>query len=377
MGFPKSWRTLEIEQQCRFGFTADKVDLFVDSWTSVQDYAYILHDKDIKADGSPKEPHIHLMIRFTGPTPTENILARAKSVFGNDTTVTISQMEKCKKWTSAIAYLTHSNAKNKHQYADDEVYSNYPWTSDRDLALEESGDARLAEIQALIDSEVLRGFNIPQYMDMAEYDKYKKKIDNYFDYVSLRKLQDPNRNIDVMYVQGESGTGKTTFAKSFCARHGFSYIVSSGSNDPLQDYNGQDALIIDDFRPRGWHMDDLLKLLDNNTGSSAKSRYHNKQMFFCKLIVLTSVVSLDEIWSNLADEDEKFKEPIQQLLRRVGIRATVLSKKIYIDIGDRHFIDDNPVAKMDKAVNTRNALDLVRSYGFQSYQPEVKYNPFA
>ena len=47
-------------------------------------------------------------------------------------------------------------------------------------------------------------------------------------------------------------------------------------------------LILDDLRPSCIGLSDLLKMLDNHTSSSVKSRYYNK-VLECKLIIITSI----------------------------------------------------------------------------------------
>ena len=47
----------------------------------------------------------------------------------------------------------------------------------------------------------------------------------------------------VYWISGMPGVGKTTLAKMICENSGWSYAISSSSNDALQDYNGQDCLI--------------------------------------------------------------------------------------------------------------------------------------
>lgn len=371
-GCPSTWRTLEIMQQCRYGFTEDKVGEFVTDWSPLEKYAYILHDKDIVLEGpnkgDPVEPHIHLMLKFKYPYQTDEILSRAKNIFGEYTdpdgtcfeVIRPQNLQKCQKWNSAIAYLVHANAPAKYQYEDSAVVSNYDWTEDK-----EPGDPRWDSLLALIASDELRPFNYSKYMTDKEYHKYKKKMESAFEYYGSVKLLNPNRHMRVMYVQGESGTGKTTFAKKWCVDHNLSYAVSSSSNDPLQDYNGQDALILDDFRPRCWHMDDLLKLLDNDTLSSGKSRYHNKQMFYCRLIILTSVVPLSDIWSNLADEDEKFKEPVNQLLRRIGMKVIVRKNTILFSNASIYSYIPNPVLSLPKSGDADSLLSFPEGYDVQ------------
>lgn len=363
---PSSVRSIEIMQQVSYGWNVDNVKKYLDGWSSVQDYAFILHNKDTRDDGALKAPHIHLMIRFKNPMPFENILARANNVFGDgQEIIKFQHLQKCFNWKSCIAYLTHSNDKSKFQYEDSEVISNYEWQSDRDCAVAVKKDLRKDEILDLINKEILREFNIHDFVTLDEYCKYKKFINSAFEYVYNRHLADSDRKIVVMYVQGESGSGKTTFAKEFCKQQGYSFAVSSSSNDIMQDYRGQDALILDDFRPYDWNLIDLIKLLDNHTSSSVKSRFHNKFMCYCKLIILTSVMSLDDVWSKFEDKDDSFKEPKQQFFRRVSMRAFVTDNKVELHINHDVYEVDNPCKKFIKDSSFDDSVSLAKLFGFK------------
>lgn len=317
---PKSYKTVEIEQQVRFGFTSEFVEKALREWSVVKDYAYILHDKDTKENGEVKEPHIHLMIRFNDSVPTTAILSRFHNavVIDGKTYVTVAEnnLQKCHKWTSAIAYLTHSNRLDKYQYSDDEVKSNYNWVADKETALNPIKDERLNAIITAIDSEKMRRYNYNDFVTAQEYVKYKRQIDDAFKYVNDRNISKGMvKDMRVMFITGASGTGKTTYAKNFCDEHNLSFYVSSGSNDVLDGYGGQDVIILDDLRPSCMGLSDLLKLLDNNTSSTIKSRYINKSISYCRYIVITTVLDIDTFFSNVFQEE---KEPIVQLKRRCG-----------------------------------------------------------
>ena len=60
-------------------------------------------------------------------------------------------------------------------------------------------------------------------------------------------------------------------------------------------------------------MSDFLKLTDNNTDSLVGCRFYNKSISECKLLIVTSVKSIYEFYSNALQED---KEPQLQLFRR-------------------------------------------------------------
>ena len=68
---PKTWKTCEIIQQLEY-MNAEDVESGLDH-NAIKDYAYILHDKDVNDDGSPKAAHWHIYIRFKDSTPTDSI----------------------------------------------------------------------------------------------------------------------------------------------------------------------------------------------------------------------------------------------------------------------------------------------------------------
>ena len=126
---------------------------------------------------------------------------------------------------------------------------------------------------------------------------------------------------------GDSGTGKTSYAKEIAYNNHYSYYVSSGSNDVLDDYKGEDCIILDDLRPSCLGLSDLLKMLDNNTASTVKSRYKNK-VLECKMIIITTVLDIDTFFSNVFKED---KETVIQLKRRCTTLVTMTEKNISVE----------------------------------------------
>ncbi len=126
-------------------------------------------------------------------------------------------------------------------------------------------------------------------------------------------MTNADRNIHVMIFTGDTGTYKTTYAKQYCRNLKKSFCVSSSSNDPMQDYKGEDVLILDDIRDTTFRFHDFLKVLDNHTNSSIASRYSNKA-FIGDTIIITSSQKLSQWYY-----DEK-KEDKEQLYRRITIQ---------------------------------------------------------
>lgn len=342
---PKSYKTVEIEQQLRFGFTREICEKILTDWSVVKDYAWIVHDKDIQKDGSPKEPHIHCMLRFNGAVPTTAILARVKAICGSDDVIKEEQLQKCKAWKSAVAYLTHENVTGKHIYDRSEIVSNYNFEEDIEGALTEKH--RLNLLLEGIGNGAIKDYNIYEHCTVQEYSNWKTKIDSAFAYRAKMLLNKGDRNMKCMYIQGDSGTGKTSYAKQVCEDKEYSYFVSSGSNDVLDGYGGQDAIILDDLRPNALSLADLLKMLDNNTSSSVKSRYRNK-VLDCRLIIITTTLDINTFFRQVFQEQP---ETAKQLRRRcetlVKMTAETMepfaydkNNDVYISIGKM----PNPIA---------------------------------
>ena len=91
------------------------------------------------------------------------------------------------------------------------------------------------------------------------------------------------------------------------------YAVSGEERDPLEDYDGQPAIVLDKIRPSSMKLTSFLKLVDNNTESKAGARYHGKTLIECKLIIITSILPINNFFAKLQDND---KETAVQIKRR-------------------------------------------------------------
>lgn len=339
-------KLFEIMQQVEY-IDINKVHDILEHKTAIQDWAYVLHDKDVLEDGSLKKPHYHIAVRLKDSYDTkyvsqwfdikENYISKVKG-----------------KWADMLKYLTHANAESKFQYSKDSVQSNFDW---QDVVAKaeklKRGEARKNEIIEHIVSGEIREYNYTEHITAIENDKYKRSIDNAFKY-RLDVIKGESRNMNAIFINGISGSGKTTYAKMLAEQKGYSYYVSSGSNDVLDDYKGQDCVILDDLRPSSLGLSDLLKMLDNHTASTIKSRYKNK-VLECKLIIITTVLDIDTFFNNVFENEE---EPIKQLKRRCQLYITLeiesMSARLYDQrIGDYGpgIISDNPVYGMFEDAN--------------------------
>lgn len=342
---------IEIVQECRFGFTLEKVKAIVEALmlqNLLSKYVYICHDKDSKYDSVThkpieengvvvaREPHIHLYLQFTKKTRISQILKLIEPICGTmiksrtvgsgvdaqtiDEEVPVVRFEQCQKikggWCAAIAYSVHANAPYKHQYGRDEVFSNYDFGKDIDDYMSDvDEDAFLVELQKGILDRTIRRCDLRRYFEGREvlYPRLEPKIEKWF---KLRDLESPHdRLLDVIFVTGGSGCGKSTFAKEDAKLRGYSICEASSGKNSLDDYQEQDAFILSEFRGKGWTQGDLLMFLDNHTAAKQKARYHNVDFSFCKAIYVCSTRSLDEIWADTDSFDNS--EQRFQLKRRI------------------------------------------------------------
>ncbi len=262
----------------------------------IKKYAYILHDKD-----PDTSPHYHIYLNFgrTG-IPLPDIA----KWFG----LQESCVERIKgRPVDVLKYLVHGNDSqiNKHQYDYSEVVANF------DFLAEIESDKVLGDFEKYSYAQQLQYVNnLPVSEKTQAFTKLEKLWKIYCQCLVLNN----DRDIDVMFIDGKGGTGKTYYAKKLLTQMGYDYCVSSSSNDPFQDYLGQKAIILDDLRDSAFDFEDLLKMLDNNTASSVRSRFTNK-VFNGKLIVITSTVPLSYWYREYKYSDNK--DEINQLYRRI------------------------------------------------------------
>lgn len=300
----------------------------------IEKYAYIIHDKDTYSPeeetknpehkaGSLKKSHIHLACSFQKNQPQHfESIAKWFNVPSNF----VSKIKG--RWENCMLYLIHKNAPEKYQYEISEVTANFDYKAAVEVA--NKADYLSSVFERILSGEI-REYNKTLQIDQMTLVHHARKINEAFK-VRAEYLQatQQNRSTDVIFITGRSGAGKTTLAKKIAAEKRLDYFISSGSNDIMDGYGQQPCLIIDDVRPSCLGLSDLLKLLDNHTASSVKSRYKNKYLN-CELVILTSVLDLDSFYSHVFENEN---EPITQLKRRCGTYITMDTDSIMVQRWD-------------------------------------------
>lgn len=329
-----------VQQLKHLQISLDDIPKIISDHTIIKEWAYIIHNKDTykeddkavlegKANvGDSVEPHIHLYMNFGNSAAKETDVAK----WFKDSVIRIERIKGRK--ADILKYLTHKNAPTKHQYNIEEVVTNIDITKEIEKA--ETAEANrnyqnnIDDILHKIADGTIREYNRFDYIDEAILAKNANLFKNAFKNRSEKIMRDPNRNLNVIFIYGTTGSGKTTYAKELASTvEDGSYYISSSANDSLQDYAGQETLILDDLRDNVFEFADLLKVLDNHTATSIKSRFYNKT-FLGSTVIITTTDPIEN-WYHWNSEDKG------QLRRRISNYLVMDSEKIDFYVFDPDF----------------------------------------
>lgn len=310
-------------KMCEISTDVDKLKVDLQAtfmkYTTIKKWAYIIHDKD------DTRPHYHIALHFGGASvDTKQVaewfnLAYVDKDGNKQTGEQFVERVKCKRWSGIFTYLVHGqdSQKNKYQYPLSEVHANF------DIETEIANEKILGNFEQYSYAQQLKYVNSLPLSEKAQaFSKLRKLWELQCQILTLNT----DRQIQVIFITGKGGTGKTYYAKKLLVSQGYDFCISSSSNDPFQDYMGQKSIILDDMRDTAFGFEDLLKLLDNNTSSSVKSRFSNK-VFNGEMIVITSSVPL-VYWYKELQYDKN--ETLQQLYRRISCYVVVTETEITV-----------------------------------------------
>ena len=123
---------------------------------------WILHDKDVSSDGTPKKPHYHIMILFDNPRSLNTVQSLCSKCGGN------GHLEEIISRRGYARYLCHMDDPDKHQYDVTEVHSlcgaNYMLEIMSKVELKNNKLAVITEIIQFCDDNV-----VFFYADLIKY----------------------------------------------------------------------------------------------------------------------------------------------------------------------------------------------------------------
>lgn len=252
----------------------DKIDKTLKNFPQLDSYSWIVHDKDKNADGTPIEPHIHLLMNFTN---AQKLSPLAKAFNFEDNPNFFQKKTngrgKPSAYLDCLIYLTHEDKEQqklgKHLYSDDEVhfwhvngqefreYINTKKQSIKDK-IEKYGDATISKQDEILMDIRKFGVSLKQAAKKSEklfckYEKtYLKARLRYLTYEA--KAPEFRMNI---YIQGTGGVGKRICSTSLArllvnaspeTPDNDVFFEVGASNTTFEGYDGQPVIIWNDCR---------------------------------------------------------------------------------------------------------------------------------
>ena len=258
--------------------TYNKDDILntLETWTKTKYFHYFM----IEHNDDPNNIHYHIVLEFT-----KNSVG---SFDGIKKHFPYGLIDSCKYGVKAnVQYLVHANNPEKHQYSWDEVITN---SSEKLTLYKVPGRSSMdMKCQIILDKIIageIREYQINEIQPEI-YLKYGSKIKSAFEYRQQTIIANPNRDVLVIALEGPPRVGKSTFLRAYAQTHNMSICYSSSSNDPWQDYKGEDIFVYDDFNYERTKIEDLLKALDPHNNCTVSSRYRNK-LFTGSIIAIAS-----------------------------------------------------------------------------------------
>lgn len=341
----KKCRVVEYSQQLEYmkknGIPTDidKLEKYVKKqFSNVIDYVIILHDKDVKEDGNPVEPHFHIFLLFTGP---KNASFVAKRFNDEDNHVQLwnknhkEKQSDLNSWNNAISYACHLTSKarkeNKHLYSPDEArtsikkYAEILEEIEQEVKKKEVTFSEKVRLSALANAskpiDLLDGYRdgFLSYEDIMQFTTASQRDTKFMSHLNSvtkeildekykkfkKEMSDTGQQVVTLYLHGTTATGKTRWAKNYAIKkYGEDdYYITGSNRDLFAGYRGQSIIIIDELRPDVINYGELLKLLDPfNFENVAGSRYHDKAII-AKEIIITGPLSPTEFYVKVINDD--------------------------------------------------------------------------
>lgn len=337
------------------------IETRIKNLTGVKEYCIIIHDKDVLESWEPKKKHFHAVITFDNATTIGAVAKWLK--------VECQYVEKLRTSVkSSRLYLVHRNNPEKYQYKPNDVIANFDYVEYVDGCKPKQNKWEIAE---RIANWEIKQYNLYDFISVQEFADNKAYYDRCFLY-RQNKIKTMERNLECVFITWASHTWKTTFAKQMAYAKGYNAYVSSWGRNPLDNYEGQECIILDDLRDDHYQLSDFLKLSDNNTDSLVWCRFYNKSIWECKLLVVTSV---QDIYSFYKYQTTETDSQIQ-LFRRFK-NYMVMEKEVIRNYRFNEAIDKyeliwqviNPISIMfDKDVASNFFNDLKATMKLQDYQ---------
>ena len=339
-------KNIMYEQQLKYLPTKDVDTLIsvIEKKFNYKKYAVIIHDKDVDEKGNLVEPHVQAMLSLENNCSLKNV---AKKLGDKPQQLTAWRGDS----NNGYAYLIHAttDAQNKYQYDPKDVIASkgFDYVAEMEKISAQIKAKKKAKannnIDGLLDSLYVGAITKKEVEEMlsgSQYAKAKRQIEDVWAKYLIKKaeewrktMKEQNKNVQVVWIDGTAGVGKTSLAKECARKHGDEYFISGSSKDVFQNYAGQHIAIIDEFRPHTIPYHDLLRITDPfgmEDEVNAPSRFRDKAIA-CEVIIITSPYSAFDFYTESfrGQDPKQIIDSFEQLNRRIALNIHMDKDYIY------------------------------------------------
>lgn len=352
-------KNMMYEQQIRH-LPAGSIDQLVKLLEKMapKKYALIVHDSDVDEHNKKAEDHVHVMLSFENARSVNSV---AKELG--------DKPQQIEKWTgkaeNGYSYLIHATKASisKHQYSPEKVIANFNYLEEMRRITEEVKQSIQTANSTILLNSLYEGKitkeNLEKKLNGSQYGRMKRQIEDvwskYLQFQAAKwreEMKKSGKQIEVIWISGEAGTGKTSLAREYAEKSNQPYFITGSSRDLFQNYSGEHTMIIDELRADMIKYPDLLRILDPfGSQVMAPSRYSDKPLA-CDLILITSPYNPAEFYGELFSKTNGDSvDGLEQLLRRITLTVEMDASHIRAVEYDREKKTYQAVDKAEKENN--------------------------
>lgn len=382
----------------------------------VKEAYFIRHLQDVELDSEgdaiaqrTKLPHLHMVISLGTSKGTRYPISKwAEGLYCRQHMV--NKMGKG-RWAkdNALSYLIHIKDEDKMQYEPQDVYTargtNYLeiWYESKERWLKGRATKKknMVVSQEAIDDLVQKiMYEGLSRRELALNDEYrlikvysKGIIDNALKVAaesnsaaSYAALEKGEFRTSVFFIAGHLGSCKTHYAKmlikKICAWAHREFgqhwnCATLADRNPLDDYNGEEIILMDDTKVDALTLGGWLQLLDPNNSSTASARYANKPDVAPRVIIITSTQDPMRYFFFLKNRSN---ENLGQLYRRITKVVDLTNTNPMYDL-DTLPDDADIVCNLYSSIRYSDMrtipIETMEEYGIRLRRMEPDTNPFA
>lgn len=314
-----------------------------------QGFWIIKHDKDVLADGSPKDDHVHVVLQQSAGRNVEGKLqcAAIDRTFGFGDKSVVRAPSRGGRIENAHSYLIHAKDPDKHQYGTAEVVtirgqdyaeieaehhdawsrravmgrkaaiSMKEWNELGDVLVQKVLDGEVDELDILRDKTLMDIYTRNETkVNLALKNRAKREM-----LFEVEKLRAGMFQKTVIWAMGASDQGKSYLvegvAAELSARLGWPVFRATARNGP-DAYNGEPIFMMNEPSSRVMEWADFLQLLDPRQGGPISARYYNKPDAAPRVILIA--VSVDPVeFGFFIPGKRSSNDSLDQLVRRITL----------------------------------------------------------